>query len=133
MQTFVPYPDLIETAAVLDRSRLGKQRVEVIQILKALKHNVGWAHHPATKMWSKYPNSLSYYGVTICNEWLKRGYKDTCRNKIIDLYEPIWLEPDWWKGKIHLSHQSNLIRKFPEHYLKYFPDTPNNLPYYWPL
>lgn len=30
MQTFLPYPDFVESASVLDRQRLGKQRVEVI-------------------------------------------------------------------------------------------------------
>ena len=34
MQTFLPYPDFARSAAVLDRQRLGKQRVEVLQILK---------------------------------------------------------------------------------------------------
>ncbi|WP_344942481.1 pyrimidine dimer DNA glycosylase/endonuclease V [Terrabacter ginsenosidimutans] len=36
MQTFVPYADFARTAAVLDTRRLGKQRVEVIQIVRAL-------------------------------------------------------------------------------------------------
>lgn len=132
MQTFLPYPNLLESAAVLDRQRLGKQRVEVLQILKAILSGGAWENHPATKMWKNYPNSLAYYGVIICDEWIKRGYKDTCKQKIISLQTPEWIEPDWWNSKIHISHQSNLVRKSPYHYLKYF-DVPNNIPYYWPI
>ena len=33
MQTFLPFADFAETAAVLDHRRLGKQRIEVLQIL----------------------------------------------------------------------------------------------------
>lgn len=36
VQTFLPYEDFDKTASVLDRSRLGKQRVETLQLLKAL-------------------------------------------------------------------------------------------------
>lgn len=37
MQTFLPYPQFWESARVLDRQRLGKQRVEALQILKVLQ------------------------------------------------------------------------------------------------
>ncbi len=37
MQTFLPYPDFARSAAVLDPARLGKQRVETLQILRALE------------------------------------------------------------------------------------------------
>ncbi len=36
MQTFLPYADFERSAAVLDRQRLGKQRVETLQIFQAL-------------------------------------------------------------------------------------------------
>jgi len=35
MQTFLPYPDFARCAAVLDPLRLGKQRVEVLQLMRA--------------------------------------------------------------------------------------------------
>ena len=40
-----------------------------------------------------------------------------------------------WLGRheLHESHQSNLIRKFPEHYGPLFNGVPNDLPYIWPL
>lgn len=37
MQTFLPFPNFTMTALVLDQKRLGKQRVECLQILKTLK------------------------------------------------------------------------------------------------
>ena len=36
MQTFTPYGDFEASLRVLDQKRLGKQRVEVIQIIRAL-------------------------------------------------------------------------------------------------
>ena len=36
MQTFLPYPDFAASAAALDDRRLGKQRVEALQVLRAL-------------------------------------------------------------------------------------------------
>ncbi len=54
MQTFLPYPDFKRSAKVLDYRRLGKQRVEALQILKALQvENYGWRNHPIVKMWKE--------------------------------------------------------------------------------
>jgi hypothetical protein len=36
MQTFLPYADYAQSAAVLDQKRLGKQRVETLQIMQVL-------------------------------------------------------------------------------------------------
>ena len=52
MQTFVPCVTYAECASVLDRQRLGKQRVESLQILTSLHalqsgYKYGWSHHPA--------------------------------------------------------------------------------------
>src|SRR5947208_1979490 len=44
MQTFLPYADFERSARVLDRKRLGKQRVETIQVVRALtRPGYGWA------------------------------------------------------------------------------------------
>ena len=148
MQTFVPYgKSFMGNAAVLDRQRLGKQRVEGLQILRTLKGIThGWANHPAVKMWDGYEDALGYYTITICNRWTFYGYKDTCADKVRELlphltptaihYEPLrgtielpkWLDdPD-----LMLSHKSNLVRKKPSHYGLVWPDVPNDLPYKWP-
>lgn len=132
MQTFLPYPSFTESAACLDNKRLGKQRVEVLQILMALHDGKGWVNHPATKMWAANSNALVNYGLVVCREWIRRGYKDTCYNKIRDFYlEAETFDKPWWWGdeRLHLSHQSNLKRKDPKHYTF---DVPDDLPYWWP-
>ena len=136
MQTFLPYPDFVRSASVLDRQRLGKQRVEAKQIYLALTQpGYGWTNHPAVKMWHGHKDALAHYGKTICLEWRKRGYKDTMlpwfeeRAWALDpCYYPPWRTPDFC-----LSHQSNLIRKLPSHYRPLWPDVPDNLPYIWPV
>jgi len=136
MQTFLPYKSFPQSAKVLDNKRLGKQRVETLQILQTLYTGSRWINHPAVLMWKDCELSLITYGISICNEWLNRGFKDTCLRKIlsfIDIFSnskiPFWLGDE----KFHTSHQSNLKRKFPEHYNKYFYNIPNNLPYFWPI
>ncbi|MCW2903762.1 MAG: hypothetical protein JWO67_6027 [Streptosporangiaceae bacterium] len=50
MQTFLPYADFTATAQVLDPRRLGKQRVETLQVLRGLTvTGYGWRHHPAVR------------------------------------------------------------------------------------
>jgi len=79
MQTFVPYSDFEASARALDVKRLGKQRVEVIQIVRALTvPGYGWASHPAVLMWQGYEEALGRYGLTMCDVWLELGFGDTC-------------------------------------------------------
>ena len=141
MQTFVPYSDHLMTARVLDRQRLGKQRVETLQILNALhplNTKKGWVNHPAVKMWRGHEHALIEYGLYICHAWVKRGYQDTCAGKMKDLYK--WFDersaymPDWWGDPaIHDSHKSNLLRKAPDHYSQWWSDVDPTLPYVWPV
>ena len=132
MQTFLPYPDFHESAKVLDVKRLGKQRVETLQLLKG-----SWPNHPASRMWRGHMRALAQYGVAICDVWISRGYKDTCREKILALAEnypesestlPSWIGDE----AFHRSHQSNLVRKDSNRYGKIFPNVPDNLEYIWP-
>lgn len=84
MQTFLPYPNFSGSAEVLDPRRLGKQRVEAMQILRALTRPVyGWKHHPAVLMWRGHEEALGAYAVAICREWCRRGHADTCETKIL--------------------------------------------------
>jgi hypothetical protein len=117
--------------------RLGKQRVEVLQLLNSLyKPNYkGWKNHPCREMWRGYEQALVVYGLAVCSEWKSRGYKDTCYEKINafskngDLIIPPWIG----REDIHLSHKSRLIQKYPEHYKSLWPDAPDNLEYVWPV
>lgn len=135
MQTFLPYPSYKQSAQCLDRQRLGKQRVECLQILNALTNPAyGWQSHPAVTMWRGYEECLQLYSVTICDEWIARGYRDTCKDKILAFnFEPGPTYPHWLGNPaFHRSHQSNLIRKLPEHYGTLWPNVPNDLEYIWP-
>jgi len=144
MQTFLPYPDPTATAKCLDYRRLGKQRVECLQLLNVLlgKSKInkngkrGWEHHPAALMWKGHERALADYAVQICDEWIRRGYKDTCRSKIISLVDmslPV-VYPSWVGDmSFHVAHRSNLIRKAPEHYQKFWPTVKGDLPYVWPV
>lgn len=152
MQTFLPATTYTESASILDNKRLGKQRVESLQILQIIGRKQGWLdnpnnlkgfwNHPAVKMWEENPYALKTYTIIICHEWRTRKFKDTVEEKIHNLSVPPSddIYPSWFTPlsnhflRIVLSHQSNLVRKDAAYYApKFAPDLPNNLPYHWPI
>ena len=136
MQTFVPYPSFEQSAACLDYRRLGKQRVETLQILNSLTTpGYGWSNHPATKMWHGHEAGLCAYGLAICADWIGRGYKDTCTEKMLAIVSPDASDlPVWWGDDIiHSSHRANLLRKLPEHYNQFGWTENPATPYSWPV
>ena len=135
----MPLPSFTETAKCLDNKRLGKQRVEAYQIFLALTTNKGWVNHPATKMWKGHERALCEYGLDICDEWMKRGYRDTLFNKFLKFNHSLYKKghsreyPKWMGDtKFHAAHRSNLLRKNPDWYSKYNWKENDNLPYIWP-
>jgi hypothetical protein len=138
MQTFLPLPDFRESARCLDYRRLGKQRVEVLQLARSHLGTTGWSHHPASVMWSGHTVALIQYGLQVCNEWRERGYQDTCGLQLEELMYQLdctkpWDVP-WWIGNeaFHASHRSNLLRKDAHWYGRFGWSEPNDLPYVWP-
>ena len=136
MQIFLPYPDIEQSARVLDTQRLMKQRVESLQILNTIQgKSEGWRSHPAVRMVKDYPAWLCLYSIKICQEARRRGYVDN----LLPHFErelltyPYIIQPHWLGSYLHKTHQSNLIRKKPEFYSIKFPNIPDNLPYFWPL
>ena len=130
MQTFLPYKSFQKTAECLDYRRLGKQRVEAMQILKGLNDpNYSWANHPACKMWKGHKNALKLYMNTMIKEWIKRGYNNTMEIVPITgkISYPSWLG----KRKFHLAHKSNLLKKDKKYYSKFKWNAPKDLTYIW--
>lgn len=138
MQTFLPYENFFQSAQCLDRQRLGKQRVETMQIMQTLAGiKNGWKNHPAVKMWSGHEDYLMIYQLAIVDEWLKRGYKDSCFEKTakaLSEIDHVSTRPSWLGNKeFHLSHQSNLLRKNYEHYSQFKWQVSDDLAYIWPV
>ncbi|MFI8193748.1 MSMEG_6728 family protein [Streptomyces sp. NPDC085946] len=148
MQTFLPYADFSRSATALDRRRLGKQRVEALQVLRGLiVPGYGWRHHPAVRMWTGYEEALVRYGLEICRVWRERGHQDSCAATLVadlatvhhgpvrgqrELADAGELPPWLGDAAVHRSHQSALVRKDPAAYAEQFPGVPDDLPYVWP-
>ncbi|MEU8747009.1 MSMEG_6728 family protein [Streptomyces parvulus] len=149
MQTFLPLPGFRESALALDRRRLGKQRVEALQVLRGLTvPGYGWRRHPAVRMWAGYEEALVRYGLEICRVWRDRGHQDSCAASLVAglatlrPHEPVRDQaalaragelPPWLGDEaFHRSHRSALLRKDPEAYGGLFPGVPDDLPYVWP-
>ena len=141
---FIIVPDLQRTAELLDRSRLGKQRLEALQIINCLTEydstgtiTRGWKNHPATKSWIGFTNHLKVYFNVITREWIKRGYLNTMPLYEIDetpyhivqcgfngtsiIFDPNQFNsysfPFWVSFyPFYMSNQASLCRKDPKHY-----------------
>jgi hypothetical protein len=134
MMTFIVVGDLALNAELLDNTRLGKQRVEALQIINAILGNAGagWRSHPATLAWKPYLNGLKYYANCIIAEWVKRG-----NNNNMPYFEipSVVLMPWWVKwDKLHQSHRAMLMRKDPFYYRTKFTVDPEYMQYgyIWP-
>jgi hypothetical protein len=148
VQTFLPYADFRRSAEVLDRRRLGKQRVECLQVLRGLTvPTYGWRHHPAVKMWRGHVEALGRYTFTVCEVWSERGGADTVAATVAGELAALGLAdvrsqeelaaagalPPWLGDEaFHRSHRSSLVRKDPDLYRPVFDDVPDDLPYVWP-
>lgn len=141
MQTFLPYPDFAKSAAVLDNRRLGKQRVEALQIFNALVGDGarrGWSAHPAALMWRGCEAALVDYAAAVCAEWARRGYSNAkmdvrLREMRLAVRGRKRAGPNWLgNARFHAAHRSNLLRKYPEHYRRFWPKLRDDLPYVWP-
>jgi Pyrimidine dimer DNA glycosylase len=148
VQTFLPYADFRRSAEALDQRRLGKQRVEGLQVLRGLTvPTYGWRHHPAVKMWRGCEEALGRYTFTVCEVWTEAGRADTVAGTValelaaMGLREvrdqdglaaagalPVWLGDE----EFHRSHRSALLRKDPGFYGARFAGVPDDLPYVWP-
>lgn len=134
MQVFLPYPNFLQTAQTLDQSRLGKQRVECLQLINALMRGDGaWYNHPAAVMFRNHIPALALYSKVICEEWIRQGFRDTVLEQIEPYLQPDPRMPSWLGDeRLHASHRSNLLRKYPNYYGYYGWTEPNDLPYFWP-
>ena len=150
MQTFVPWPDVYESARSLDNKRLNKQLLEGRQIYKILSSNQktgGWVNHPAVNMWRNYDNALFFYLNAIKIECT---YRDISTEKnwseIMRMHEMNYFRgtsydmPPWWGDeRVHLSHRQNLYNKDPEYYAYFVEDNHlsavsccDTCSYFWP-
>ena len=149
MQTFLPVADFADSARLLDSPRLGKQRVETLQILRAIElPDYGWANHPAVLMWRGRTPALVAYGLAMAWVWRERGFADSTESQIGEFAPQVvgvpqqelataGLLPSWLGAEdLHRSHRSNLIAKDPAFYRQRFVERfgpePDDLPYVWP-
>ncbi len=148
MQTFLCYPNFRQSAKVLDRQRLGKQRIEAFQLLKInleLKESpdkkIPWMNHPACIMWRNYEWALGFYGMVVCSEWKRRGYQDSMIPRFVELFDkclincPNYLKFPPWVGceKFHSAHRAALLYKNFDHYKQFGWEEAPRLEYFWPV
>lgn len=115
VNTFLVIADYAVNATFLDSRRLGKQRVEAMQIINAIeKGSGGWVNHPVSRAWANHVPSLKQYYNCILDEWLKRGYKNTMTyyTELGDVVHPPWVS----EPRIQYAMMAQLIQKNSDYY-----------------
>lgn len=152
MKTFLTHIGYNKSLQQLDDHRLGAQRVDARKLLMILGgHSNGYEQHPSIQMWRGWELSLCMYGAAACYQWrlvrnnecdLYAWFADQAnwwqRNGISEKYAPFHDAqepfPPWCKDlDLMRSHRSNLIRMAPLYYSHKWPNTPENMPYLWPI
>lgn len=156
-KTLHPYEDFDACARILDSKRLGQTRKNNIVLMRFLRDGT-YIGQPSVEMWRPHAYWLMRYAVAIIAEWNRRGFKQGAAwSHTIEIFSelPISMQqssvrPEWLsRPDLHLSHQSNLIRRemleeekciaagktppsYINHYRDAFPGVPPNLEYVWP-
>lgn len=136
MQTFLAYPDFLESAKVLDKKRCWKQVIEASQIIDVLEgRKTGWANHPAVKMWVGHTDALKIY-FNVFLQVCKDVHNINTRYREFEIPDNVTYTLPWWVGndKFHRSMRSRLIEKDPDFYGPKFPRDIgyNGGKYWWP-
>tara|TARA_Y100001973_G_C5201486_1_gene338052 strand:- start:2115 stop:2558 length:444 start_codon:yes stop_codon:yes gene_type:complete len=145
MQTFLPEYTIEKSLRHLDDKRLGKQRVEAMQLVNCHERlqaarltdpdaRVPWCRHPAYIMWSENIPALKWYHNLAIDEWERRGFRNTMtRYRGVGPHVRL---PEWWYDhrmrEVVRTHRANLMRKEPLHYIQYGWKCDVTSPYYWP-
>lgn len=138
MQIWLPHPNFVKSARSLRNKELGRQRVDIKQILNALLlvRPSAWKVHPCARMWRGYENKLLHYYNTTVSEWKRRGHKHTMELDpvVTQLARRRWADVPWWWDQfaLHESHRAALIRRHDD-YRKEFPDIFEAMPMIWPI
>ena len=153
MQVFMPFGLNRNSMNCLDNKRLGKQRVECLQILNALQgKSKGWRHHPATLMFYGAEEALRIMGDWAIAEWIRRGYNNNMKpfsHQPVGIMASVPSEhwPEWYhnqelRKKVIDSHRLNLLRKDYSYYCRtilvpaghhYSRQEAENAQYVWPV
>lgn len=155
MQNFLPLSSFYDSASVLDRKRLGNQRIEtkgsiyICYRLKGIDKRKEcemsdeyaerlwkrYKNHPAIIMWLNHENALCDYGVKICEEWVERKYVDNQKRIFENLvdWKNHFFYPKWFGNEIfHSSHRSALLAKNYDWYKQFNWKEKPEICYYWP-
>lgn len=146
MQTYVPLPNLVESATILSDTDLAEQLDAVLTALDLLHQVEGDAPvtwDPEVKMWAGYEVHLATYGLNLLEEAASRKIQFPHHEVKSDRVEwhlecatsgDFGMEYPKWMGddRLHDSHKAALIRKNPHFYRRRFASIDKSLPMFWP-
>lgn len=141
---WLPYPDFAETVRVLDTTTLSTQRLEILSVLDVIHETdtsgIGRAEDRLVDCWRGYEPQLCEFGILICEELARRDRPHSAAiQKDLESHldwatsgEYSMEKPPWFGDiEVHRSHQSGLLRKFPDYYEAFF-DVTDDIEIVWP-
>lgn len=147
MNTWLPYPDYLESARVLDPATLVDQPNQVLAILDVIHESDTSIYRGApdqvVNMWRDHEAQLCEYGLTMVEQCLQGPSEFTNLARVKENLE--WhldcatsgeysMDKPKWFGDLdfHDSHKAALLRTMPEFYRDKF-DVDRTLPLIWPV
>lgn len=143
------------------QDQIGVVKIMLDAIIQDNYRKNPWIAAPGTKMWKPWPEALAVYGICLCNEILRRkcevdcvdilksknyfvlkviGLRLDCLNyfsrrdfKFDEFLEKFnELIPDWIDDKYLFKSQKSYLIQQSDYYRKLWPNTPDNIPLYYP-
>lgn len=87
-------------------------------------------------MWKGYEYSLLTYGMAMCLEWRRRGFKDSLLDRfwVFRGQHKYGLDPEWLGGQeFHSSHRAALLDKDWSWYRQFGWNESPERNYVWPV
>lgn len=132
---FHPHLTAEDSLACLDDRRLGKQRLEALQIIRLLDSSVtvtrGFSRHPAVLSYRGYVPYLKLYYNACLEEWCRRGKKNTMAPLPVECEAPNGVVVPWFIPCVPrlMADRAALLRKDPVWYGRQFASL--NIPEYY--
>ena len=141
MNTLLTSPSFFVAAARLSNRDLHIQLVDCLKVGRALlgRERSEWVKHPSVLMWYGSEQAFYYYTLIMHHDWMIRSgkrehlaYMKFAQEFNIAMSDG-WQTTPWLKdSRLHQSHKSALIQRDPAFYGPVWPDTPKDLPMFWP-
>ena len=140
---WLPYANVTNSVQALSDDDLIEQIRQCELLVQMLAEEATDSRLLVVQMWRGYETCVVTYLLQACQEFDRRAPR--WKHLTLALVRRVWLRAEgvgWPRGKpmprwfgsrlVHMSHQSQLMRRRPTHYARQWPTVPLDMPLLWP-